>query len=310
MKAAGGDLPIGDGWAYEVKWDGMRILAHTDGARLVLRSSNGIDATVRFPELAGLVAAVGGRPAILDGEVVAFADGVPSFSALQGRMHVGKPTEAALRAVANPVTFVVFDLLHFDGTDSRSVRYEQRRQLLEQLVTPGDHWRVTDVHDDGQALLEAVTATGLEGVVAKRLDSEYQSGKRSPLWRKIKVRRHQELVVGGWAPGKGGRSGRIGGLLVGYYEAGTLRYAGRVGSGLNDAEIDRLMTCFEPLATHGCPFDPHPPTGDSKGAVWLEPDVVVEVAYGEWSPTGRLRHPSYLGQRIDTNPSEVVRETA
>ncbi len=308
MKAASGDLPIGDGWTYEVKWDGMRILAHTDGERLVLRSSNGIDATIRFPELAGLVAAVGNRPAVLDGEVVAFADGLPSFAALQNRMHVSNETEAARRAATNPVTFVVFDLLHFDGTDSTSVRYEQRRELLEQLVAPGDHWRVNDVHDDGEALLEAVTETGLEGVIAKRLDSNYQPGKRSPSWRKIKVRRHQELVVGGWGPGKGGRSGRIGGLLVGYYESGELRYAGRVGSGLNDGEIDRLMECFEPLVIQDCPFQELPPTADAKGAVWLQPRIVVEVAYGEWSPIGRLRHPSYLGQRIDANPSEVTRE--
>lgn len=319
MKAAPGELPTGDGWAYEIKWDGMRIVAHTDGDQVILRSSNGIDATDRFPELASLADAVGGRPAILDGEVVAFKDGKPSFSALQSRMHISSRAEAERRAADVPISFVIFDLLHFDGTDATSVPYEQRRALLVQLVDAGPYWRVTDQHLDGAVLLEAVTENGLEGLIAKRLDSPYQAGKRSPLWRKIKVRYHQELVVGGWGAGKGSRSGGIGGLFVGYYEQDgateqdksaqrPLRFAGRVGSGLNDGEIRRLLAQLEPLRTDVCPFVPTPTGPEARGATWVRPELVIEVAFADWSPDGRLRHPSYLGQRIDTDPQAIVRE--
>ncbi len=309
MKAAPGDLPHDDKWAYEVKWDGMRILAHTDGTDVVLRSSNGIDATARFPELASLNEAVGNRSAVLDGEVVAFDEnGLPSFGLLQQRMHVANAAEVARRVASVPVTFVVFDLLYFDGTDAMKVPFANRRELLTQLVDSGPTWRVTDIHDDGAALLEAVVERELEGVVAKRLDSHYQPGKRSSLWRKIKMRKHQELVVGGWGPGKGNRSGRIGGLLVGYYEGDVFRYAGRVGSGLNEVEIKRLIKLFAPLVANGSPFDEPVPAADAKGATWLRPEVVVEVAIAEWSGVGRMRHPSYLGQRIDTDPRSVVRE--
>ncbi len=314
MKAVSDVMPTGDEWVFELKWDGMRILAHTDGDRLQLRSSNGIDATSRFPELADLPEAVGNRSAVLDGEVVAFADGLPSFSALQRRMHLTSSVDIARGMVDVPVSFVIFDLLYFDGTDATSLPYEQRRQLLEQLVDPGPTWRVTDVHDDGPALLEMVTANHLEGLVAKRCDSKYHAGRRAPQWRKVKVRRHQEFVVGGWSPrktsqtAKHSQSSTIGSLFVGYYDDGEFRYAGRVGSGLSQAEIDRLMGIFEPLVVDACPFAEKPDEPEARTATWLAPEIVAEVAFADWSPTGRLRQPSYLGQRIDTEPATINRE--
>lgn len=308
MKAVSEVMPIGEDWAFELKWDGMRILAHTDGQKLELRSSNGIDATDRFPELANLPDAVGNRPAILDGEVVAFEDGLPSFSALQRRMHISSRAEAERRMAEVPVSFVIFDLLYFDGTDAMAVPYQQRRQLLENLVEPGPTWRVTDVHDDGEALLDVVRANNLEGLVAKRRDSTYHPGRRAPQWRKVKVRLHQEFVVGGWSFGKKSRSGTIGSLFVGYYDNGQFRYAGRVGSGLSQTEIDRLLEIFEPLVRDDCPFAEKPTEPEARTATWLDPAVVAEVAFADWSPDGRLRQPSYLGQRIDTEPATIIRE--
>jgi bifunctional non-homologous end joining protein LigD len=311
MKATLGALPSGNGrWAYEVKWDGMRIVAFigADGA-VRLQSVNLRDVTASFPELDGLAAATDGRPAVLDGELVAYDDaGKPSFSKLQHRMHVTAPADVAKRAREVPVVYQVFDLLAFDGHDATPLPWRDRRRLLEQVVEPSRHWVVPATHDDGPALLNAVTELGLEGLVAKRRDSPYEVGRRSRAWVKVKVRREQELVVGGWAEGEGRRSGTLGALLVGYHEGGQLRYAGRVGTGFSDAELDRLAARLAPLARGGCPFDPLPPTLHRRRARWVAPELVVQVAYGEWTPEGLLRHPVYLGERVDKAASEVTRE--
>ncbi len=310
MKAIAGELPPEDGtWAYEIKWDGMRIVAFVaaDGA-VTLQSTNLRDVTASFPELWGLAAATGGRPAVLDGEVVAFDDaGRPSFGRLQHRMHLSDPRTVARRAAEVPVAFHVFDLLSFDGTDAIELPYTDRRRLLASVIEPGPTWAVPVHHlGGGAALLEAVGAQGLEGLIAKRLDSTYQPGRRSPAWRKLKVRPKQEFVVGGWAEGEKGRADRIGALLVGYYDGDVLRYAGRVGTGFTDAELDRLAAVFRPLARPSCPFDPPPVGRHRRGAHWVEPSVVAEVAFGEWTADRLLRHPSYLGQREDKDPREVT----
>ncbi len=309
MKATSGPLPVGDEWRYEVKWDGMRLVVEVDpGAEVAVRatSANGKDATASYPELAGLAAALA-VPCRLDGEVVAFDDaGRPDFGRLQRRMHVTNPRRAAELASTDPVVLCLFDLLALDGHDTTGLPLHERRRLLESLVEPGAHWQVPAWHRDGEALRAAAEDQGLEGVIAKRVASTYRPGSRTKDWVKVKVRRRQEFVVGGWGSGEGGRAGRLGGLLVGYHDdvGGPLRFAGRVGSGLTEAEIDTLTELF--VATDACPFDPVPTGPNVREVTWVEPTVVVEVEYAEWTADGRLRHPSYRGRRIDVDPDRVT----
>ncbi len=307
MKATSGSLPIGDDWLYEIKWDGMRLVVTIADGSVRLSSATGKDATISYPELAGLADALGVDSAVLDGEVVAFDDeGRPDFGRLQQRMHVSNPRVAAERAAEVPAVLCLFDLLALDGRDVTGLALTDRRQLLETLIDNGPHWQVPAAHGDGGPLLEAAEAAGLEGVVAKRRDSVYRPGSRTREWVKVKVRRRQEFVVGGWGAGEGGRSGRIGGLLVGYHDVpgGPLRYAGRVGSGLSDREIDVLAGLVVPI--EASPFDPQPPDTHLRAVTWVEPTVVVEVEYAEWTGDGRLRHPTYAGRRIDVDPGDVT----
>jgi bifunctional non-homologous end joining protein LigD len=315
MKATAGQLPSDDdGWAYEIKWDGMRVLTSIDGASgaMEMRSSNRIEITQRFPELAALPETLRGHGVVLDGEVVAFdADGHASFSRMQQRMHLDHPGEEVRRAV--PVSYLIFDLLSLDGNNTTSLTYEQRRKLLVDLVEPGPSWQVPAHHmGDGAALLAAAAAKGLEGLMAKRLDSPYLPGRRSPAWRKIKVRREQEVVVVGWLPGEGNRSGHLGALLAGVHDptepGRPLRFAGRVGTGFSDAELRRLGDRLAGLATPASPLASPIPREIVRLARWVRPELVAQVAFGEWTPDGRMRHPSYLGLRMDKDPSDVVRE--
>lgn len=313
MKATPGDLPTGDGWTYEIKWDGMRALAFVDHGHLRIQSANERDVTASWPELAGLPDALPATTALLDGELVATDDeGRPSFGRLQQRIHIANPAEAMRRVADVPVVYVVFDLLHLDGHDLTGLPLADRRRLLDQLLEPTATWRASPMHDDGGALLAAADERGLEGVVAKRTESPYEPGKRTHTWRKVKVRRHQELVIGGWLPGEGGRAGRIGALLVGYHDeegdGGPLRFAGRVGTGYTDAELVRLAGVLAPLTTDECPFDPPPPRAEMvRGPTWVRPEVVAELAFAEWTTDGRLRHPSYLGLRTDKGATDVTR---
>jgi len=309
MKATAGDLPVGDRWRYEVKWDGMRAVVDVRDGHLRLQTANGKDATASFPELEGLAGSLG-CDAVLDGEIVAFDDqGRPSFGRLQQRMHVGDRRAAAARAETVPTVLVLFDLLAVDGRPLVDLPWEERRRLLEDLVEPGPHWQVPAAHVDGEALYDAAVANDLEGIIAKRVDSTYRPGTRTREWVKVKVRRRQELVVGGWAPGKGRRSGGIGGLLVGYHDepgAPELRYAGRVGSGLDEAEIRTLEAIFADAVVADCPFTPPPPRAHALDATWVRPELVVEVEYAEWTSEGRLRHPTYAGRRIDKDAGDVT----
>ncbi len=311
MKAVSGELPTGNDWTYELKWDGMRIIAFIDEAGVRLQSSNLLDATASFPELAGLADATEGlESVVLDGEVVAFdADGRPSFGRLQDRMHVKAPAEAARRAATNPVSFVIFDLLHLNGTDTMTLPVEDRRRLLEQVIDHGPHWRLTDVHeDDPAALLAIVSEQGLEGLIAKRARSQYQEGRRSSAWRKIKPRLRQEFVVGGWTEGRDGRAGSIGSLIVGFYDDDVLVPAGTVGSGLTAAEIATWQAIVDAEGRDDSPFSGPVPPSLGRRFHWIAPNHVVEVAFGEWTSDGFLRHPSYLGRRTDKDPRSVRRE--
>jgi len=314
MKATSGPLPTSDGWAYEIKWDGMRVLADITPDGVQASSSRGRDAGTAFPELQALAGALAPLDALLDGEVVALDEsGRPSFERLQRRMHVSSAAESLRRAADTPIAYVVFDLLRLNGHDVTALPWHERRRLLEQIaddLPPGVE--VARVYDDGPGLLKAADAKGLEGVVAKWRDAPYLPGERSRRWVKAKVRRHDELVVGGWSGGIGNREGRLGSLLVGFHDVpgGSLRYAGRVGSGFSSAELDRMGARLAPLAAEACPFDPPPPPLHRRGAHWVRPDVVAEIAYGEWTSEGRLRHPVYLGERPDVDAGAVVRPPA
>jgi bifunctional non-homologous end joining protein LigD len=297
-------LPSNDeGWAYEIKFDGYRIISFVQDGQVRLQTRNLLNATDEFPEVAGLGSAVGSHRVILDGEVVAFdAGGRPSFGALQRR---GKERP--------PVVYMVFDLLYLDGRPTMQLPYMERRKLLAELdVASGPSWQVPNYHlGDGALLLETTRAQGLEGLIAKRLDSIYEPGRRSREWLKIKNWGRQEFVIGGWLPGEGGRSGHVGSLLLGYYDGGALRYAGRVGTGFTAAELARLEQRLQPLATETVPFytedQPLPPEVRRFGR-FVEPVLVAEVAFSEWTHTGTVRQPSYKGLRTDKDPTEVVRE--
>src|SRR5581483_4920480 len=312
MKAVTGTIPVDEsGWAFEIKWDGMRIITVIRPGRFSLHTSSAIDATGRFPELHALAGELEDHTVVLDGEVVALdANGTPSFGRLQQRMHVAGASEIRRRLDAVPITYVVFDLLHLDGHDVMPLPYTDRRALLFELVADGGCWTVPRHRGagEGAALYAAAEARGLEGVMAKRVDSPYLPGKRSPAWRKVKTRLRQEFVVGGWQPGEGNRRGRLGSLLLGVYDGGVLRYCGKVGTGFDARELDRLDARLRPLEIDTPPFDPPPPRLIARAARWVRPELVVEVEFGEWTSEGILRHSSYLGLRDDKPPTEVVRE--
>jgi bifunctional non-homologous end joining protein LigD len=313
MKAVTGELPTGEGWAAEVKFDGMRIVAAVGDPDQPLRldTTRGLDAAPRFPELAGLPAALAPHQVILDGEVVAFEDaGRPSFGLLQRRMHLTRATEIAQVAAQVPVKYMVFDILWLDGHDLTELTYLQRRKLLAELVEPGDGWLVPGHHVDGATeLLDAARAQHLEGIVVKRVDSRYLPGSRTPAWRKVKVRPRQEFVIGGWQAGEGNRSGLIGSILVGVYEGDQLRFAGKVGTGFKDHELTRLGGLLAQLAADESPFDPLPPRPVSRVAHWVRPELVAEVTFGEWTSDHIIRHASYIATRDDKDPHDVVRES-
>jgi bifunctional non-homologous end joining protein LigD len=311
MMAQLGKLPRDDErWAFEVKWDGVRAICHSEPGRMRLHSRNLLDITPRYPELARLNRALSHHRAILDGEVVALdAEGKPSFGALQRRMHVTAESTVRRLARETPVTYVIFDLLWLDGHSLMDLPYEERRARLADLqLDDGERWRVPDyVVGHGAQLLAATEQQGLEGVIAKRLDSTYEPGRRSPSWVKVKNLYRQEVVVGGWVPGDGRRRERIGALLAGVWEGDELRHIGRVGTGFTEAELDRLGKLLAPHVREDSPFAPGGPK-IPRNAVFVEPRFVAEVEFREWTEGGQLRAPSYKGMRDDKDADLVVRE--
>jgi bifunctional non-homologous end joining protein LigD len=313
MLAIAGRLPRpdqDDRWAYELKWDGVRILAHVspEGVRLVGRS--GIDATIAYPELAGLADALGGRTAVLDGEVAVIGpDGSSDFQALAPRMHVRSTARAHKLAVRVPVTYVVFDVLAVDGRATIALPYSQRREVLEGLLPSGPHWQVSpSFRGGGRDVLEASSRLGVEGIVAKRLDSPYRPGQRSPEWVKIKNLQTQEVVIGGYTVGDGRRAGTFGSLLLGLPVPDGLTYVGAVGTGFDDAALDELSGQLRRLRRPESPFVGGIDPRHARAARWVEPQLVGEVAYGQWTTDNRMRHPVWRGLRPDKIPAEVVRE--
>ena len=291
-------------WAYEIKWDGVRAIAYVEGGRMRLEARNGRDITGRYPELRELGRALAGREAVLDGEVVAFdTDGRPSFQKLQGRMHLTSEHTVRRLAQSDPVHYVIFDLLWLDGHSLCALPYTERREKLLELGLDGPTWQTPANHvGDGAAMLEASRAQGLEGIIAKRLDSPYAPGRRSPNWVKVKNVRRTDVVIGGWLPGEGKREGRFGALVVGYYEDGDLKYAGRVGTGFDEAELERLGRSLADLARDRSPFAGRQPPRETH---FVEPVLVAAVGYGEWTQANTLRHPRYLGLRDDIDPETV-----
>jgi bifunctional non-homologous end joining protein LigD len=292
-------------YGWELKWDGLRAIAYVGEGEVRLVSRNDKDMAASYPELAVLAERVGTR-VILDGEIVALHHGRPDFGLLQSRMHVQQPDEALLRAA--PVQMFVFDLLH-EGQESLLDRpYTERRARLERIGLNADPFRTPPWHrgDAAQVLAESI-AKGLEGVVGKPLDSTYHPGQRRD-WIKIKNVKQQEVIVCGWKPGAGRRADTIGSLLVGIYDGGALRYVGHVGTGFTDDMLAELMRELEPLARGTSPFQGSVPAQHARDAHWVEPRLVGEVSFAEWTTDMILRQPSWRGLRIDKEPGDVHRE--
>jgi bifunctional non-homologous end joining protein LigD len=313
MMAQPGELPADDdGWAYEMKWDGVRASAYLSGGALLrLVSRTGREITTTYPELQGLGPASNGHDLIVDGEIVAFDHGRPSFEALQPRIHVSSAAQAAAMAAQIPATCIVFDLLYLDGQLTTKQPYQQRRELLDGLALNGPSWQTPPAFTEvsGADILAAATSQRMEGVVAKRLTSRYRPGERSPDWVKVKPTFRQEAVVGGVNPGQGNREGTVGSLLIGVQTAGGLAYAGKVGTGFNRATLHLLDRRLAPLHTKTCPFATEVPREFSRNAQWVRPRMVIEVAFAGWTQEGRMRAASYRGLRTDKDPADVVRET-
>jgi len=317
MLATLGALPGKDedaDWAYEMKWDGVRAVVYVEGGRVRTMTRNDRDVTGTYPELRRLGANMGATQAVLDGEIVAFDDrGRPSFGRLQQRMHVTNDTQVRRLVEAVPVVYVIFDLLHLDGRPTLDLPYAQRREILDGLGLSGSSWQTSPYfRGGGETVVQASQEQQLEGVMAKLLSSAYLPGKRTDRWRKVKNHLAQEVLIVGWKPGKGRREGRIGALLLAVPAPKGLPdgliYAGQVGTGFTDAELDRLAKKLKPLERKTPPVTGPVPRPVARDAHWVSPKLVGEVEFAEWTGEGKLRHPSWRGLRPEKGPDEVTRE--
>ncbi|WP_433666301.1 non-homologous end-joining DNA ligase [Nocardia sp. CA-136227] len=306
MLATGGPPPGGPGWAVEMKWDGVRIIAIRDGGECALLSRNGNDVSAAYPEIVTALKDLSGKGSlIVDGEIVApDREGAPSFGRLQRRMHVVRPGEQLIAEV--PVRFFVFDVLRVDDLDVTGETYLQRRERLADLplnepLSAPPHW--LDV--DATQLLEVAREHRIEGIVSKRTDSVYLPGRRSPAWIKTPLRQNTEVVVAGWTPGAGAFGTTFGSLIMGAHdETGRLVYIGNVGTGFTQAARRVLRGALEGIAISAAPFDPPPPEAAGAGWRWVDPILVADVEYREYSGE-RLRMPSWKGLRTDKPPALV-----
>lgn len=292
-------------YGWELKWDGLRAVAYVSGGTVRLVSRNEKEMAGSYPELAVLAGRVG-TPVILDGEIVALHDERPDFGLLQSRMHVLRPDDTLVADV--PVHYYVFDVL-YQGRDVLIGRpYTERRARLGDLGLDSGPFRTPPWHRGGgdKVLAESV-AKGLEGVVGKPLSSVYHPGQRRD-WIKIKNVKEQEVIIAGWRPGEGRRADMIGSLLLGVNDDGQLRYAGHVGTGFTDDMLADLSEQLAPLGRETSPFGTKIPNPAARDARWVEPSLVGEVAFAEWTADGILRQPSWRGLRIDKDPADVHRE--
>jgi len=281
-----GAVPDGADWAFEIKWDGYRTIVHIANGAVRLQSTAGHDVTDRWPEFARLAASVNASSVILDGELIVFDDdGRPRFDLVQ-RSGVGSDRQAVIQ---------FFDVLQVDGTDTIDLSYLDRRRLLDQLVEPGDNWTVPSFTvGDGTALVAATAEQGLEGVIAKRVDSRYRPGARTKDWRKIKNRTTVELTIGGFTAGTGTRAGTFGALLVGRSGPDGLAFAGGVGTGFDQRTLHHLTERLRGMVVDDCPFEPPPPSPVARTATWVQPVLGAVVEIAEFTNDGHVRHASFL----------------
>jgi bifunctional non-homologous end joining protein LigD len=308
MMARLADLPKRDeDYGFEVKWDGVRAIAYCEAGRVRLESRTLRDVTRQYPEIGKLGRALGSRRAVLDGEIVALDEqGKPDFQRLQPRMHVLSESTIRRRVSDTPVVYMIFDVLWLEGDTTMDLPYTERRARLEALKLEGDYWRTPSYHaNDGAAMLRASDEQGLEGVVAKRLDSRYEPGSRSGAWLKIKNKMRQELVIGGWLPGEGGRRDTLGSLAVGFYEDGHLRYAGNVGTGFTQKTLSEVLSELRKRERPDTPFEGRQPPKQTR---FVQPELVAEVEFRGWTRTRTLRQPSFKGLRDDKNARDVIFE--
>jgi bifunctional non-homologous end joining protein LigD len=308
MLSASADEPFDSPeFTYEPKWDGVRTIAFVDGGEVRLQTRNLLDCTKQYPEATQAAEALtGAYHAILDGEIVALDEkGVPSFQRLQPRMHVTDEGTVRKLRRSTPVIYQVFDILYADGEDLTRKPLRERLRRLDEALTPmGSIRRSEGFPGTGVALFEAAREQGLEGIVAKRLDSIYQPGARSPAWVKIKAFRTMECVIGGWTAGQGGRTKTLGALLLGVYRDGKLEPVGHVGTGFDERTLRDLLKILEEHESPTSPFATQPRT--NQPARWCLPELVCEVEYAEITRDGTLRHPTYRGLRADVDPREVT----
>jgi bifunctional non-homologous end joining protein LigD len=309
LASSGSTAEVADkDWQFELKWDGVRALVVRDAQRIRLISRNGKDMSASYPELTER-ACWPEQDFVADGEIIAVgSSGRPDFGLLQGRMKLTKPADVAKVQASTPVRLMLFDLLSDGGEDLRRLPLRKRRARLEGFFHPSAcPIELSGVIDgDAEHILESVRELGLEGVMAKRTDGRYV-GQRSRSWLKLKFERSQEVVVGGWRPGKGERRNSVGSLLLGIPDGSKLRYVGRVGSGFSTRELQELRQQLDALPRKTSPFE-EVPAADASDAHWVSAKLVGEVSYGEWTGSGKLRHPVWRGWRLDKSPSEVVVE--
>jgi bifunctional non-homologous end joining protein LigD len=318
MLAKAGSLPANAAdYAYEIKWDGLRAILYIENDQMRILSRNNNNITKQYPELFAIKSELGSHNIILDGEIIHLSkEGRPSFSGLQHRMGLTSMMKIAEQQLHYPVTYIIFDLLSFNNKKLIDLPYHKRRNTLDRFHLFGPNWQTPSfMTGNGKDNLEATRKLGLEGILAKRFNSRYTPGKRSNDWIKIKNKMRQEFVIGGWLPGQNARSGTIGSLLVGYYNIPRnnanayitpqkLLYAGKVGTGFTNTTLSQLKTLLLPLQRNATPFCIQTP----QNAIFVEPNLVGEFEFTEWTTNNTLRHPSFKGLRCDKHPCDVVKE--
>ena len=308
MHAELGEKPFNDvNWSWEPKLDGYRVLAFIDADGVKLRSRRGLDLTPSFPRLVAELGKQAAHGMVLDGEIVAFdSAGKPSFNALQNRVQLKTERELAAADQNVPALFYCFDLLHFAGIDLRRAQYGDRRRYLSQCLLPSKLVQLVHASDDGVALHQAALESGFEGVIGKRKDSVYETGRRSAAWLKVKPTQTADFVIGGYTKGKGARQA-LGAVLVGYWDGKKLQYASHVGSGFDDRTLPQVLAKLEALRRKDCPFAEKPELPNP--TTWVEPELACEVKFQSWTEDGHLRAPVFVRVRDDIDPKKVRKPT-